>query len=314
MNKIGLVEVVIAGMIFAPQVWAQSAAPDQSATQTPAQIVPPGGQIASVAPTSLATPVTPAPVQLIQDAQDAPQLVLVPAGTFAMGSPESEPGRDIFEGPQHQVTIVHAFALATTPVTFEQWDACVAGGGCNGYRPDDNGWGRGTQPVINVSWNDAQNYVVWLRAHTGKPYRLPSEAEWEYAARAGATTAYWWGDAADHDHANYGNDSCCSGAIVGTDRWFGTAPVGSFPANPFGLYDMNGNVMEFTADCWHPDYSGAPVDGSAWNDDERCGMRAVRGGAWNSTPSFIRASDRIWILTAMRNNIMGFRVARDVQP
>jgi len=260
-----------------------------------------------------APPLAPAILE-IQDASDAPTLVVIPAGSFMMGSPAGEAGRDQFEGPQHEVAIAHAFALGRTAVTFEQWDACVAAGGCNGYRPDDAGWGRGAQPVVNVSWNDAQSYIAWLSGHTGKTYRLPSEAEWEYAARAGASTAYWWGDVADHDHANYGNDSCCSGAMSGADKWLGTAPVGSFPANPFGLSDTNGNVMQYTADCWHPDYNGAPADGSAWNDDPQCGMRAVRGGAWNSTPAFMRASDRIWVLTSMRTNFQGFRVARDVAP
>lgn len=251
-------------------------------------------------------------VQEIQDAPDAPRLVVVPAGSFTMGSPADEAGRDPFEGPQHEVRITRAFALGKTDVTFEQWDACVAAGGCNGYRPDDNGWGRGNQPVINVSWHDAHSYTEWLSARTGKNYRLPSEAEWEYAARARAVTPYWWGASADHDHANYGNDRCCSGAQVGADQWFGTSPVGSFPANAFGLFDMNGNVMQLTEDCWHANYSGAPADGSAWNEDPRCGMRTIRGGAWNSTPAFMRASDRIWLLATMRTNMIGFRVARDL--
>jgi formylglycine-generating enzyme required for sulfatase activity len=263
------------------------------------------------APRETLSPVA-ATLQEIQDTADSPRLVVVPAGTFVMGSPANEWGREAFEGPQHNVRITRSFALGRTDITFAQWDACLDGGGCNGYRPDDNGFGRGDQPVINVSWRDAQSYIGWLSSHTGKTYRLPSEAEWEYAARAGASTPFWWGRAADHDHANYGDDQCCSGAVLGADRWTGTSPAGSFSANPFGLFDMNGNVMQFVEDCWHGNYNGAPVDGTAWNDDPRCGMRPVRGGAWNSTPAFIRSSDRIWVLPSMRTNMMGFRVARDL--
>jgi formylglycine-generating enzyme required for sulfatase activity len=304
----GLKEILLGTALFiAPSALAQ-----ESAT-LPAQPVAPATMQAASGPAPLVTfsPVA-AAVQEIQDAPDGPQLVVVPAGSFTMGSPADEAGRDAFEGPEHEVRITRAFALGKTDVTFEQWDACVASGGCNGYRPDDNGWGRGNQPVINVSWHDAQSYIEWLSAHTGKNYRLPSEAEWEYAARAGASTPYWWGPTADHDHANYGNDQCCGGAMLGADRWFGTSPVGSFPANSFGLYDMNGNVMQLTADCWHANYGGAPADGSAWSEDQRCAMRTIRGGAWNSTPAFMRSADRIWMLSTVRMNLVGFRVARDL--
>lgn len=275
------------------------------------QAAPAGSHGTVVATASAPGPVTPSPAREFRDMPTAPQMVVVPAGEYVMGSPATEAGRGTFEDPQHKVVIAHAFALGKYDVTFDQWDACVADGGCNGYHPSDEGWGRGSQPVVNVSGADAQAYVDWLSKKTGQHYRLPSEAEWEYAARAGADTVYWWGDTADHAHANYGADVCCSGLAEGADRWQTTSPVGSFPANPFGLYDMNGNVMQFVADCWHGSYKGAPVDGSAWAQPD-CGLRTIRGGSWSSPPAFIRSSDRIWIPAALRFNFVGFRVARDM--
>lgn len=238
-------------------------------------------------------------------------LVVIPPSAFTMGSPASEAGRGSFEDPRHRVTIARAFALGKYDVTFDEWDACTADGGCNGYRPPDEGWGQGSRPVINVSWDDAQSYIGWLTRKTGRHYRLPTESEWEYAARAGSPTTYWWGAGASHEFANYGADKCCSGFAQGADRWEATSPVGSFPPNPFGLFDMNGNVMQFVADCWHPSYAGAPADASAWLD-EPCGMQIVRGGSWNSPPAYIRSADRIFIPASTRANIIGFRVARDL--
>jgi formylglycine-generating enzyme required for sulfatase activity len=275
----------------------------QASTQSP-----PAQNISTAKPGALAGA---ASFQEIWDIPQGPQLVVIPAGEFTMGSPASEVDRGTFEYPQHRVVIAHPFAIGKYDITFEQWDACVADGGCGGYRPDDQGWGRGSLPVMNVSWFDAKAYVDWLSHKTGKTYRLPSEAEWEYAARAGTSTAFWWGGAASHDYANYGADQCCKGLAAGRDRWEGTSPVGSLPANAFGLFDMSGNVMQYVDDCWHPKYDGAPADGSAWNED-RCGMRILRGGAWNSVPGFMRSADRIWILANSRYNLMGFRVARSL--
>jgi formylglycine-generating enzyme required for sulfatase activity len=182
-------------------------------------------------------------------------MVALPGGTFLMGSPEGEEGRDADEGPQHEVTI-RSFAIGKYEVTFEEWDACVAAGGCNGYQPDDRGWGRGRRPVINVSWDDAQAYMAWLAEATGKPYRLPSEAEWEYATRAGTTTRYAFGDEITEKEANFGG-------TVGK-----TTEVGSYPANAWGLHDIHGNVVEWVEDIWHNSYQGAPADGSAWTNGE----------------------------------------------
>jgi formylglycine-generating enzyme required for sulfatase activity len=300
--------IALAGIVTALAASAASAAnPSPPPAPAAAQAQP-----AAAAPVQPAAPAAPAPAaHEYQDIPQGPTMVVVPAGEFDMGSPAAQAGRGFFEDPLHHVTIAHAFALSKTPVTFDQWDACVADGGCNAYKPDDKGWGRGPLPVINIDYDDARAYADWLSKKTGKHYRLPSESEWEYAARAGTSTTYWWGDAASHDHANYGADVCCSGLAVGADQWANTSPVGSFPANPFGLMDMNGNVMQLVADCWHESYAGAPADGSVW-DKEDCSQRTTRGGAYKSPPAFIRAADRIWIPATARLDFVGFRVASDM--
>jgi len=191
------------------------------------------------------------PKQTFKECANCPEMVVVPAGSFLMGSPESEEGHSGDEGPQHRVTFAKAFAVSKYEVTFDDWDACVALGGC-GYVPGDEGWGRGARPVIQVSWDDVEQYVAWLSRQTGKPYRLLSEAEWEYAARAGSDTAYPWGDEIGKGNAN-------SGCAIGCR----TASVGSFPTNAFGLHDMHGNVWEWVQDCYHFGYDGARTDGSA---------------------------------------------------
>ncbi len=186
--------------------------------------------------------------EIFRDCDQCPEMVVVPAGSFTMGSPRGEGSDD--ERPQHEVTIARAFAVGKYPITFDEWDACVAAGGCK-YKPEDAGWGRSRRPAINVSWNDAQEYVAWLSKKTGKPYRLLSEAEWEYAARGGTTTRYPWGNDPGTNRANfYGSGSEWSGKQ--------TAPVGSFDPNKFGLYDMIGNVWEWVEDCWNDSYKGAP--------------------------------------------------------
>ena len=189
---------------------------------------------------------------------DCPEMIVVPAGSFTMGSPSTEKGRYPSEGPLHTVTFAQPFAVSKYEVTFADWDACVTGGGCNGYEPNNQGWGGGQQPVINVSWDDAGQYATWLSQVTGKRYRLPTEAEYEYATRAGTTTRYPWGDDIGTNNAN------CGGCGSKWDKTQ-TATVGSFAANKLDLHDMVGNVSEWTEDCIHvPDYNGAPTDGSDW--------------------------------------------------
>ena len=245
------------------------------------------------------------PGKKFQDCARCPEMVVVPEGSFLMGSPEDEAGRDDDEGPVHRVTIARPFAVGVYEVTFSEWDACVSDGGCGGYRPKDRGWGRGRRPVINVSWEDAKAYVEWLSRETGEEYRLLSEAEWEYVARAGTRTRYWWGDKIGLKRAS------CSGCW---DRWGGrqTAPVGSFSANAFGLYDVHGNVNEWVEDCWNESYRGAPRDGSAWESGD-CSRRMLRGGHWSSLPGSLRSAVR-GPRTILWFNDPGFRVARTLTP
>jgi formylglycine-generating enzyme required for sulfatase activity len=242
-----------------------------------------------------------------KECANCPEMVVVPAGKFSMGSPVSEPGRFADEAPQHTVTIARRFAVARFEATFDEWDACAADGGCNGYKPSDEGWGRGRRPVVNVSWDDANAYVAWLSKKTGKSYRLLSESEYEYAARAGTQTAYPWGNAVGTKNANC--HACGS-------QWDArqTAPVGSFAANRFGLYDMVGNVREWTEDCYHDTYTGAPADGSAWTEGANCYNRVVRGGSWLLAPAFLRSASRYWFTADYRLRYLGFRVARTLAP
>jgi formylglycine-generating enzyme required for sulfatase activity len=236
--------------------------------------------------------------------QGCPVMVVVPAGKLTMGSPSREVGRDQDEGPQHEVTIAKPFAVSKHEVTFAEWDACVAASACP-HASDV--WGRGELPVIYVSWNDAKRYVSWLTRTTGKQYRLLSEAEWEYAARAGALTRFAWGDEPGTGNAN------CKGC---GSEWDGkeTAPAGSFAPNAFGLHDMHGNVWEWVEDSWHEDYKGAPTDGSAWTDGGDPSSRVKRGGAWDEGPKAIRAANRARNSPSYAEIDLGFRVARTLGP
>jgi formylglycine-generating enzyme required for sulfatase activity len=246
-----------------------------------------------------------------RDCAQCPLLVTIPTGVFDMGTPAAEPGRLAHEGPVHQVTIANAFALGKFEVTFAQWDACVDDGGCN-YYPADEGTGRGLHPVMNINLDEMHAYLHWLTVKTGNVYRLPTEAEWEYAARAGSVSAYAWGAKASHEFANYGADTCCEGTIAGRDVWLNqAAPVGSFPANQFGLHDMHGNVYERVRDCWTPSYDDAPTDGSASLTGD-CRALGLRGGAWVSSPALLRAGERDAFNGYYRSTVMGFRVVREL--
>jgi|GEM_PF-6941652 len=256
---------------------------------------------------TVSTPSMPVPVatsaarETFRDCDLCPEMVVVPAGSFSMGSPLTESGRDTDEGPQHRVSISRQFAVGKYEVTFDEWDACVAARDCY-HKPDDGTWWHGRQPVINVSWQDAQAFAAWLSKKAGKPYRLLTEAEWEYAARADTTTRYPWADAPGSNRANF-NDS---GSRRSGKQ---TAPVGSFGSNAFGLHDMIGNVWEWTQECWKESYEGAPVDGSAWVTGA-CGTRVVRGGSWNNNPDNARVAYRVRHEPAYRNDNLGFRLAR----
>ena len=252
---------------------------------------------------------TDTPVDSFQDCAECPAMVTVPAGTFTMGAPESEPWGNDDERPQRTISI-SAFAASAHEVTFAEWDACVAAGGCGDYSPDDGGWGRGNRPVVNVSWGDAQWYVDWLSRTTGQHYRLLTESEWEYAARAGTTTPFHTGGTITPQQANFDGryDYPAGNYDDGGLYRRQTAPVGSFAPNGFGLYDMHGNVWEWVQDC-HGSYGRTPSDGSAVEGDS-C-VRVSRGGSWNNYPWILRSAFRGWNVTGLRAaGDGGFRVAR----
>jgi formylglycine-generating enzyme required for sulfatase activity len=234
-------------------------------------------------------------------AKDCPEMVVVPAGSFMMGSPDTESGRDPREGPQQKVTIAQPFAVSKFLVTFADWDTCVSVGGCP--QNSEGSFGRGNKPAINVTWDEAKQYVAWFSQMTGQPYRLLSEAEWEYAARAGTTTAYPWGDEIGKGNAN------CKGC---GSQWDGmeTSPVGSFKPNAFGLFDMQGNVFQWVEDCYQESHNGAPTDGSA-RTLGNCKRRVVRGGSWYDSPDYLRSANRSRVdASDSRDDDLGFRVAR----
>jgi len=248
----------------------------------------------------------PTPGQSLKDCPtDCPEMVVIPAGSFTMGSSARELGRQESEEPQHDVTIAKPLAVSKFELTFDEWDACAAHGAC-AEQVGDGGWGRGQQPAINVSWDEAKRYLSWLSKLTGKRFRLLSEAEYEYATRAGAKTPYPWGDAIGTNKAN---------CIDCGSRWDNrqTAPVGSFAPNKFGLYDMVGNEWEWTEDCWHDTYKLAPTDGSAWTTGD-CGVRVLRGGSWGGFHDELRSANRTRSPVGDWARIIGFRVARTLEP
>ena len=252
------------------------------------------------------------PGSRFRDCGECPEMVVVPAGSYLMGSPRSEPGREADEGPRHRVRLPQAFAVGVFEVTLAEWDACQRAGGCDRYPPDQD-WGRGRRPVINVSWEDAQQYLAWLSSRTGERYRLLSEAEWEYVARAGTTTPFHTGQTISSELANYNGELTYGAGASGIYRRQ-TLPVGSFPANEFGLHDVHGNVWEWVEDCWYGSYDGAPNDGSS-RDSARCIRRVVRGGAWFYEPRLLRSAYRSWNFAGNRSSEFGgFRVARTLRP
>jgi formylglycine-generating enzyme required for sulfatase activity len=245
-----------------------------------------------------------------RDCPACPEMVTLPAGDFMMGSPDSERGRGRNEGPQRKVA-VRAFAIGKFEVTFAQWDACVAEAGCK-HKPHDESWGRGPRPVINVSWHDATDFAAWLAHKTGKGYRLPTEAEWEYAARATASASephapFSTGATINYKQANYDANFTYGDGKMGVFRQK-TVEVGRFPRNAFGLHDMHGNVWEWVQDCYRDSYRGAPADGSAVGARD-CSLRILRGGSWNYLPQLLRSAYRYATPPEVRLDMAGFRVA-----
>lgn len=293
----GLVATAMAGCAA-----SQGVAPATAST-------PAAAQARATAPPKQAQRRPPSPAragEVFKDCAECPEMVVIGPGRFVMGSrPEDRrrlgvhPKFDVMEAPLHEVRIGYHFAYGRYSVTFDEWDACVAAGGCNGYVPPDEGWGRGRRPVIHVNYADAQSYVSWLSARTGERYRLPHEAEFEYAARGGTTTAFHTGDDISPEQGNFGE-------LRGR-----TMPVGTFPPNPFGLYEINGNVAQWMQDCHHDDYVGAPTDGSAWLTGP-CETRDVRGGGWSLVKYTLRTAQRIGDPPQQRNSHLGFRVVREL--
>jgi formylglycine-generating enzyme required for sulfatase activity len=239
------------------------------------------------------------------DCSDCPIMMLIPAGTYMMGSPGSEPFRGLED--QRRVSIA-SFALSKYEITFAEWDSCIADGGCKGPAPIDEGWGRDSRPVVGVSWDMAQSYVEWLSQKTGKSYRLPSETEWEYAARAGTATPFSFGATITTNQANYDGSTGFADGPAGVNRRQ-TLAVGSFPANAFGLHDMHGNAQEWMEDCWNDGYTAdAPTNSAPYLTPE-CGEHALRGGSWQSPPGEIRSAARAGMRRDEQLTTVGFRVA-----
>ena len=250
------------------------------------------------------------PTYAFRDCAKCPEMVVIPAGSFMMGSPDGEADRSPGEGPQRQVTIPRPMAVGRFEVTFAEWEACVAGGGCKSNpSPGDEGWGKDRQPVINVSWDDAGEYVKWLSQKTGKAYRLLTEAEWEYAARAGTTSPFSTGATITPEQANFQTNFNEDGSKREGEYREQAIKVGTFAPNAFDLYDMHGNVWEWVADNWHEDYAGAPTDGTV-NAGGDTSMRVQRGGSWYSFVSEIRSAARHGDQPDHRGADIGFRVAR----
>jgi len=233
----------------------------------------------------------------LKDGGKGPEMVWIPAGSFRMG--DIQGGGDDDEKPVHRVS-VSRFAIGKYEVTFAEYDKFAQATGRK--KPSSEGWGRGNRPVIKVSWHDATAYAEWLSQQTGQKYRLPTEAQWEYVARAGTETKYWWGNDIGSNKANCRNKYC-------GDRFKYTAPVGSFAPNAFGIYDTVGNVWEWCADSWHGSYKGAPNDGQVWRGGDES-YRVLRGGSWYVTPRFARAALRNWLSSDERDGDFGFRVIR----
>jgi formylglycine-generating enzyme required for sulfatase activity len=309
--------LILGGYLVAHQLGAPVSKRDADAAEAEAKRVTEAAKGKAEAPPDPALSVTPGSGKTFRDpladgkpCPMCPEMVMAPAGTFMMGSPPSEPDRRPGE-VRVSVTITRPFAVGKFAVTFDQWDACVADGGCNRYQPPDRGWGRGNRPVINVNWADANAYAEWLSQKTGKTYRLLSEAEHEYVTRAGTTTPFWWGSSITPDQANYNGVFTYAGGATGEFRRQ-TMPVDSFEANPWGLFNVHGNVWDWTADCWNDSNQGNPGNGSARATSD-CLARVIRGGSWSLVPQLLRAASRLGNFS-VRNGYVGFRLARTLNP
>ena len=245
------------------------------------------------------------PGLIFSDCHDCPELVVIPSGNFIMGLKDS--GK--FSQPEHKVKIIKPFAMGRFEVKFSEWTACLIGGGCKN-NPDDHQWGRKNRPVINITYFDVKEYLTWISEKTGFLYRLPSEAEWEYANRAGTRTLWWWGDKVGKNHANC--KDCKSPWSDGGNKTHGTAPVGMFKPNPFGLYDTTANVFEWVNDCWNESYHGAPQNGTSWLKGN-CNFRVIRGGSFYYFSKVGRSAYRSKNPPNVKSYWLGFRVLRELE-
>jgi formylglycine-generating enzyme required for sulfatase activity len=273
--------------------------PVTAPSPAPAVAKTPAPPVATKAePALAATPVAGHGIKVVRDCENCPEMVVLEPGSFIMGDNHG----DRSEKPAHRVKISAPYAIGKYEVTVSQWNACVQAEACKAVTstagsPDKS-------PARDISWTDTQRYVHWLSKQTGENYRLPTEAEWEYAARAGTDSRYWWGEKIQAGKAN------CRGC--GGD-WNNDAPanVDALPPNPFGLYGMNGGVWEWVEDCWHKDYDGAPTDGSAWTSDD-CRENVIRGGSWRNNSTYAHSASRFTYDTAVRYILNGFRVAKSL--
>jgi formylglycine-generating enzyme required for sulfatase activity len=242
-------------------------------------------------------------------------MVVVPAGSGLIGSPVAESGHESSEEPRRSIRFARAFAVSRDSITFAEWDNCVAEGGCDNFIPGDMGWGRGSQPLVLVSWNDAKSYAAWLSKKTNETYRLLSESEWEYSARAcrSATCGdwtFWFGDVINPDLANYDwRYSYAGGRKAQAPQK--PQPTNTFGPNPFGLFNMAGNVAQWVEDCWNSNLRDLPADGSARRSGD-CSAHVIRGGSWNDDPVNLRSAARKYDIVSAREPGVGFRVARDL--
>ncbi|MBI1393967.1 MAG: SUMF1/EgtB/PvdO family nonheme iron enzyme [Alphaproteobacteria bacterium] len=271
-------------------------------------LVAKGGEIVANAADGLAASGY-APGDVIKDCEECPELVVVAPGSFLLGAPDDEASREVAETPQVPTEIGYSFAIGRYEVTFDDWAKCRKDGGCNGYDPNNQGWGGGKRPAINISYEDAQAYLAWISAKTGKRYRLPTEAEWEYAARAGAKTPFWFGNAISTSQANFNGQYPYAGASK--EKSAGkTMPVGSYKANGFGLYDVHGNTWEWTEDCWRANHAGNPGDGRPVAG--ACAQRVLKGGAFNGGAWRTRAAHRKPAGAKAHDYDTGFRIVREL--
>jgi formylglycine-generating enzyme required for sulfatase activity len=285
------------GFVFGDLLQKPASKPKARTTPAPRSVPKPVA--APIAEAKQAATPTTNKTEGIRDCPACPEMLVLPAGTFTMG----EKRGDRSERPVHKVSIKRPFAIGKYEVTIGQWNECVKDGACS-YKAAKGGPTENF-PVRDISWNDAQEYVRWLSQKTKQEYRLPSEAEWEYSARANRQTRFWWGDTVGTGNANCKD---CGG------KWDHSAPaeVDAYPPNPFGVYGANGGVWEWVNDCWHKSYDGAPKDGSSW-DKPDCRENVIRGGSWRNDASYVHSASRFKYDTNVRYLLNGFRVAKTLR-